>query len=94
MLCERVCIRFRKVILTLCFYFYSIILVHLKKNDEAIKSWNKAIKIKPNYVEAYFNLGNFFFDGSVHWFMALYKYGTLGYPNPNVLNENLDSRHK
>jgi len=37
--------------------FYAIILIHLKKIDEAIKSWDHAIKIKPDYAEAYYNRG-------------------------------------
>lgn len=73
--------------------FFSRLIIELTKKKVGYKMQNRVVSlftISFPYVTSW----NFFFDGSVHWFMALYKYGTLGYPNPNVLNENLDSRHK
>tara|TARA_Y100000590_G_scaffold370707_1_gene432700 strand:- start:2953 stop:5133 length:2181 start_codon:yes stop_codon:yes gene_type:complete len=42
--------------------FYAIILINLRQIEEAIENWNKAIKINGNYIDAYYNRGNAFFE--------------------------------
>ena len=39
---------------------YAVILFQLKKYDNAIIEWQKAIKLKPDYYFGYNNLGNAF----------------------------------
>ena len=40
--------------------FYGTILDKQNKFDEAILAYKTAIKLKPNYFEVYFNMGNLF----------------------------------
>jgi putative inorganic carbon (hco3(-)) transporter len=47
-------------------YNKAIVLGTLDRNDEAIATLNKAIELKPNYTDAYFALGLFYFDGGDH----------------------------
>ena len=40
---------------------YGVILFELKKFDEAIKNWERAIELNKNYFFGYNNLGNVYF---------------------------------
>ena len=44
--------------------YYNIGIMHTKNNklDDAINAYKKAISLKPDYVEAYFNIGRVFYD--------------------------------
>ena len=41
------------------------LLVKLNRNDEAVKCYEKAIALKPDFMDAYFNLGNIYYNQGV-----------------------------